>query len=168
MFCCTPSFFSKFSYSLLSLTDPEFFQYHRPSIPRIWMTSRHYDFNITLLIEPRKIRPSVDKSIAGNRSMNCLLVNRKVLQRLGIFLSTVKILCIYCIDFIWEKIWWCITKHYRMQSSQYKKYRGILLPHTCEMNYNMQHNYVNMRLHYVNLQDNFVDMQHNSSCVFIL
>ena len=85
------------------------FQDFRPSRPRISTSPRNCDVNITWLIEPMKItwliepmkiRPSVNSSIASNRSMNCWPVNRTVLQRIGIFLLTVKMLCIYCIDFI--------------------------------------------------------------------
>ena len=47
---------------------------------------RHCDVNITWLIEPMKIRPSVNSSTAGNRSMNCWLVNRTVMQLIGILL----------------------------------------------------------------------------------
>ena len=37
---------------------------------------------------------------------------------------------------------------------------GILLPPTCEINYdNMQPNYVNMRLFFVNMRINFVGMR---------
>ena len=53
--------------------------------------------------EPMKIRPSVNSLIAGNISMNCWPVNRIMLQRVGIFLWTVQMLCIYWIDFIKEK-----------------------------------------------------------------
>ena len=94
--------FFKFFYSLFPLTS-------RPSSQRIWKTPRHCNVNITWLIEPMKIRSSVNSSIAGNRSMNCWPVNRTVLQPIGILLLTVKILCIYCIAFIQEKNLWCIT-----------------------------------------------------------
>ena len=40
--------------------------------------SWHCDFNIMWLREPMKIRPSVNSSIAGNRSMNCWPVNSLV------------------------------------------------------------------------------------------
>ena len=78
------------------------FKYPRPSSPRIGTTFWHCDVNITWLREPMKIRPSVNSSIAGNRSMNCWPVNRTVLQLLGILLFTAKMLCIYCICFIFE------------------------------------------------------------------
>ena len=47
----------------------------RPSRPRIWTSPRHYDVYITWLIEPMKIKRSVNSSIAGNRSMNRWPVN---------------------------------------------------------------------------------------------
>ena len=58
-------------------------KYPRPSSPRIGTTFWHCDVNITWLREPMKIRPSVNSSIAGNRSMNCWPVNRSVLQLVG-------------------------------------------------------------------------------------
>ena len=76
------------------------FQDFRPSRPRIRTSPRNCDVNTMWLIEPMKIRPSVNSPIAGNRSINCWPVNRTVLQRKGIFLLTVKMLCIYCIDLI--------------------------------------------------------------------
>ena len=75
------------------------FKYPRPSSPRIGTTFWHCDVNITWLREPMKTRPSVNSSIAGNRSMNCWPVNRTVLQLVGILLLTAKMLCIYCIGF---------------------------------------------------------------------
>ena len=84
------------------------FKYTRPSSPRIGATFWHCYVNITWLREPMKIRPSVN----SNRSMNCWPVNRSVLQLVGILLLTAncKMLCIYCIGFILEKKWWCISK----------------------------------------------------------
>ena len=49
------------------------FQYPRPSSSGIWTTPRHCDVNIMWLIEPMKIRSSVNNMIASNRSMNCWL-----------------------------------------------------------------------------------------------
>ena len=89
--------FFKNNYSLFPLTC---FEYPRPSIPRIGMKFWHCDVNITWLREPRKIRPSVNSSIAGNRSLNCWPVNRSLLQLVRILLLTAKMLCIYCIGFI--------------------------------------------------------------------
>ena len=61
-------------------------KYPRSSSPRIGTTFWHCDVNITWLKEPMKIRPSVNSSIAGNRSTNCWPVNRTV--------------CIYNRDFV--------------------------------------------------------------------
>ena len=77
-----------------------YFKYHRPSSPRIRTTFWHCDVKITWLREPMKIRPLVNSSIAGNRSMNCWPVNRWVLHLVGILLLTAKMLCIYCNGFI--------------------------------------------------------------------
>ena len=44
------------------------------------------DVKITWLVEPMKIRQSVNSSIAGNKSTNCWPVKRTVMQRIGIFL----------------------------------------------------------------------------------
>ena len=66
----------------------------RPSNARIGTTSRHCDVKITWLIEPMKIRQSVNISIAGNKSMICWPVNRTFLQLIGILLLTAKML--YC------------------------------------------------------------------------
>ena len=79
---------SKFSYSwsLFPLTYP----IDVPSRPRILTSPLHCDVNITWLIEPMKIGPSV----------NSWPVNWTVLQRIWIFLLTVKMLYIYCIGFI--------------------------------------------------------------------
>ena len=80
------------------------------------------DVNISWLIEPMKTRPSVNSSIAGNSSMNCWVVNRTVMHienRIEIFLSIVKIFCIYCIVLYWfyNMKWLCITnKIYKMTS----------------------------------------------------
>ena len=71
------------------------FQYPRSSSPRIGTTSWHCDVNITLHIEPMKMRPSVNSSIAGNRSMNCWPVYISVLHLIGMLLLTAK-MCIYC------------------------------------------------------------------------
>ena len=60
-----------FLFTLSTLISITCFQYPRPSSPRIWTTPRHGDVNIMWLIEQMKIRPSVNSSIAGNRSMNC-------------------------------------------------------------------------------------------------
>ena len=80
-------------------------------VRQVWescsLTSWHCDINIKWLIEPMKIRPSINSSIVGNRSINCWLFNRTVLQLpvIGILLLTVKMLCIYCIAFnIGEKM----------------------------------------------------------------
>ena len=72
---------------------------------------RHCDVNITWLIEPMKIRPSVNSTIAGNRSMNCWPVNRTVMQLIGILLLIVKMLCIYCIAFIKEIFFLSLSKN---------------------------------------------------------
>ena len=86
-----------FSHSHISIRC---FKYPHPSSSRRGTTFWHCDVNITWLREPMKIRPLVNSSIAGNRSMNCWPVNRSVLQLVGIFLLTAKMLCIYCIAFI--------------------------------------------------------------------
>ena len=95
--------FSTKLYSIFPLTYPLLFrrfQYPRPSSLRIGTTSWLCGVNITWLIEPMKIRPWVNSSIAGNRSLNCWTVNRKLLQLLVILLLTAKMLCIYCIALI--------------------------------------------------------------------
>ena len=90
----------KKNYSLFPLTYIQLiFKYPRPSSPRIRTRFWHCDVNMWLR-EPTKIRPSVNSSIAGNRSMNCWPVNRSVLQLVGILMLTAKMLCIYCIGFI--------------------------------------------------------------------
>ena len=104
-------FFKIFLFTLSTHISIRWFQYPRPSSLRIWTTPRHCYVNITWLTEPMKIRPWVNISPGGNRSMNCWLVNITVLQLIGIFLLTVKMLCIYFIAFIQEKKWWCITKN---------------------------------------------------------
>ena len=81
LFCYIPSFFKIFLFTLYIHTSIRCFQYPRPSSPRICTTPRRCDVNITWLIEPMKIKPSVNSSIADNRSMNCWPVNRTVLQR---------------------------------------------------------------------------------------
>ena len=96
-------FFKIFLFTLFTHLSIRCLQHPGPSSQRIWKTPWHCDINITWLIEPMKIRPSVNSSIAGNRWMNCWPVNRTVLQPIGILLLTVKILCIYCIAFIQEK-----------------------------------------------------------------
>ena len=93
-------FFKNFLFDLSTHISIRCFQYPHPSSPRIWTTPWHCYVNITWLIEPMKIRPSVNSSIALNRSINCWPVNRTVLQLIGILLLTVIILCIYCIAFI--------------------------------------------------------------------
>ena len=87
-----------------------YFQYPCPSSPRIWTTLKHCDVNIMLishvLLNQFKIRSSVNSSIAGTSSMTCWPVNRKVMQieNKRDFLSIVKMLCIYYIDFILGKM----------------------------------------------------------------
>ena len=71
-------FLKIFLFTLSTHISIRCFQYPLPSSPRIWTTPRHCDVNIMWLIEPIKIRPSVNSSIAGNRSMNCWPVNRTV------------------------------------------------------------------------------------------
>ena len=71
-------FFKIFLFTLSTHISIRCFQYPLPSSPRIWTTLRHCDVNIMWLIEQMKIRPSVNSSIAGNRSMNCWPVNRSV------------------------------------------------------------------------------------------
>ena len=71
-------FFKMFLFTLSTHIYMRCFQYPLLSSPRIWTTPRHCDVNIMWLIEPMKIRPSVNSSIAGNRSMNCWPVNRTV------------------------------------------------------------------------------------------
>ena len=93
-------FFKIFLFTLSTDISMKCFQNPRPSSPRIWTTPWHCYVNITWLIEPMKIRPSVNSSIAGNRSINCWPVNRTVSQLIGILLLTVIILCVYCIAFI--------------------------------------------------------------------
>ena len=101
------------------------FKYPRPSSPRIGTRFWHCDVNITRLRKPMKIRPSVNSSIAGNRSMNCWPVNRPVLQLVGISLLTAKMLCIYFIGFIYEKKWWCITMPHIVVSQSLESKRSI-------------------------------------------
>ena len=91
--------FKIFLFTLSTRISIRCFQYPLPSSPRIWTTPRHCDFSIMLLIEPMKIRLSVNSQIADNRLMNCWPINRTVLQLIGILLLTVKMLCIYCIAF---------------------------------------------------------------------
>ena len=73
-----PSFFKIFLFTLSTHTSIKCFQYPRPSSPRICPTPRHNDVNITWLIEPMKIKPSVNSSITDNRSKNCWPENRTV------------------------------------------------------------------------------------------
>ena len=93
-----------FLFTLSTHISIKCFQYPRSSSPRIWAMPGHWDVNITWRIEPMKIRPSVSSSLTGNRSLNCW----PVLQQIGILFWTVKMLCIHCVAFIWEKKWWCI------------------------------------------------------------
>ena len=107
-------FFNIFLFTLSTHLSIWCLQYPRPSSQRIWKTPRHCDVNITSYW--------TNDSIAGNRYMNCWPVNRIVLQLIGILLLTIKILCIYCIAFIQEKKWWCITKY---------NYVDMLIVSTC-------------------------------------
>ena len=55
LFCCLPSSFQKFTFSLLPLTNTlDVFNILKPSSPRIWTTPRHCDVKITWFIEPMK------------------------------------------------------------------------------------------------------------------
>ena len=79
---------------------------------------RHCDVNMTWLIEPMKIRPSVNSSIAGNRSMNCWPVNRTVLQLVGILLLTAKnVVFLFYWFYIWEKMMVYNNKYYQRVES---------------------------------------------------
>ena len=69
-------FFIVFSFTFSTHVFIRCFEYSRPSSLRIWMI-RHSDVNIMWLIEPMKIRPSVNSLIAA--------IDR---------------FCIYCIAFI--------------------------------------------------------------------
>ena len=64
-------FFKIFLFTLSTDISMRCFQNPRPSSPRIWTTPWHCYINITWLIEPMKIMPSGNSSIAGNRSINC-------------------------------------------------------------------------------------------------
>ena len=117
--CCCPQTqsitvllytFIFFKIFLFTLSTHLFIRCLQYSCPRIWKTLWHCDVNITWLIKPMNIRPPVNSSIAGNRLMNCWPFNRSVLQLIVILLLTAKMLWIYCIAFIYEKKWWCITK----------------------------------------------------------
>ena len=108
-FFYTPSFFQQQKITLSTHISIRCFQYPPPSSPRIGTTSWHCDVNTMRLIELMNIRPSVNSSKAGNESMNCWPVNWRVLQLIWFLWLTAKMLYIYCIAFIWEKKWWCIT-----------------------------------------------------------
>ena len=58
------------------------FQYPHPSSPRIWTTPLDIvtSISLDLLNQWKQDRPSINSSIAGDRSINCWQVNRKVLH----------------------------------------------------------------------------------------
>ena len=68
-------FFKIFLFTLFSHISIRCYQYPHPSSPRIWKT---HQYHVTYWTN--EIRPSVNSSIAGNRSMNCWPVNRTVMQ----------------------------------------------------------------------------------------
>ena len=80
------------------------FEYPRPSSPRIGTTFWHCEVNITWLREPMKIRPWVNSSVAGNRSMNCWPVNGSVLQLVGILLLNKNVVYLLYWFYIGEKM----------------------------------------------------------------
>ena len=94
-------FFKIFLFTLFTHISIRCFQYPRPSRPRIWMTPWICYVNITWLIEPMKIRPWVNSSIAGNRSINCWPVNRTVFATNRDFVVNSK----YCV-FIVLLLYW--------------------------------------------------------------
>ena len=58
-------FFKIFLFTLSIHISIRCFQYTRLSSPRIWTMHRHCDVNITWLIKPMKIRPSVNMFDSG-------------------------------------------------------------------------------------------------------
>ena len=77
-----------------------------------------------------KIRPSVNSSIAGNRSMNCWPVNRSVFATSRDFVVNSQNVVYLLYWFLIGEKWWCITKillftYFSALKNDSKKYTSI-------------------------------------------